>query len=62
MCDSAGLYNIFNVGTYKENTGRGEVNLIASSELSNVQFNALIRVRVHEVVGLYDSVCRRDHV
>ena len=61
MCDSAGLYNIFML-ELKENTGRGEVNLIASSELSNVQFNALIRVRVHEVVGLYDSVCRRDHV
>lgn len=43
MCDS-GLYNIFNVRTYKENTGRGEANLIASSEFNNVQFNAPIRV------------------
>jgi len=32
------------IKTYKENTVRDEANLIASSESSNVQFNALIRV------------------
>ena len=34
---------------HEENTVRGEANLIASSELSNVQFNALIRVSFIEL-------------
>jgi len=32
------------IKTLEENTVRDEANLIATSELSNMQFNALIRV------------------
>lgn len=40
------------IKTYKEITVKDEANLIASSELSNVQFNALIRIYIYIYVVL----------
>lgn len=41
------MYVYIYIKTYKEITVKDEANLIASSELSNVQFNALIRIYIY---------------
>ena len=48
--------------TRKENTVRDEANLIATSELSNMQFNALIRVSIHtySLRSIYLRLLKRE--